>query len=236
MTDILIIEDNSELGNLIKSFLEREGYSVVLVENAEDGLRFLKAENVKILLLDIMLPGMSGFEALVELRKSKKIPVIVMSARTDDESKITGLDIGADDYIEKPFSVPVLFSKIKALLRRSYELADSLKSQTTIKVGDVTLDTATRTVIRSSPSGIDVSKVQLSGKEYDIFYYLMTHPKVLVPKEELFDAVWGEDCFSEMSTMAVYIRWLREKLEEDPKNPVLIKTVWKAGYIFGESL
>jgi len=234
MTDILIIEDNAELGTLIKNFLEKEGYSAVLFGTAEEGLSFLKADSAKLLLLDVMLPGISGFEALLEIRKSKNFPVLVMSARTDDESKITGLDIGADDYIEKPFSIQVLFSKIKALMRRSYQLGEENRIPETITVGPITLDTSTRTVIKKI-SGKE-SKTVLSGKEYEIFYYLITHPKVVVPKEELFNAVWGTDCFSEMSTLTVYIRWLREKIEEDSKNPVLIKTVWKAGFIFGEDL
>lgn len=234
MTDILIIEDNFELGTLIKNFLEKEGYTSVLFERSEEGLSYLRSDSVKLLLLDVMLPGLNGFEALLEIRKTKNFPVIVMSARTDDESKITGLDIGADDYVEKPFSIQVLFSKIKALLRRSYNLGDEKGKQTIITVGSVTLDTSTRTVIRKTSEG--EIKISLSGKEYDIFHYLITHPKVVVPKEELFNAVWGEDCFSEMSTLTVYIRWLREKLEDDSKNPVLIKTVWKAGFIFGEDL
>lgn len=234
MTDILIIEDNAELGTLIKNFLEKEGYTAKLFTTAEEGLSFLQSDSAKLLLLDVMLPGINGFEALLEIRKSKNFPVLVMSARTDDESKITGLDIGADDYIEKPFSIQVLFSKIKALLRRSYNLSEENRSPTIITVGTVTLDTSTRTVTRKLSGG--ETKTTLSGKEYDIFYYLITHPKVVVPKEELFNAVWGEDCFSEMSTLTVYMRWLREKLEEDPKNPVLIKTVWKAGFIFGEDL
>lgn len=234
MTDILIIEDNFELGTLIKNFLEKEGYTALHFGTAEEGLSYLKSDSVKLLLLDVMLPGLNGFEALLEIRKTKSFPVIVMSARTDDESKITGLDIGADDYVEKPFSIQVLFSKIKALMRRSYDLGDEKRKQTIITVGSVSLDTSIRTVTRKTSGG--EIKTTLSGKEYEIFHYLISHPKVVIPKEELFNAVWGEDCFSEMSTMTVYIRWLREKLEEDSKNPVLIKTVWKVGFIFGEDL
>lgn len=234
MTDILIIEDNAELGTLIKNFLEKEGYTAILFTTAEEGLSFLSSDSVKLLLLDVMLPGINGFEALLEIRKSKNFPVLVMSARTDDESKITGLDIGADDYIEKPFSIQVLFSKIKALMRRSYNLVEENRSPSIITLGSVTLDTSTRTVTIKFTD--KETKTTLSGKEYDIFYYLISHPKLVISKEELFNAVWGEDCFSEMSTLTVYIRWLREKLEEDPKNPVLIKTVWKAGFIFGEGL
>ena len=118
MKDILIIEDNQELGALIRDFLVRDGFTVEWKESAEEGLESIKETSFKVLLLDIMLPGMDGYEALQEIRKTKNMPVLMMSAKTDDQSKILGLDVGADDYIEKPFSFPVLSSKIKALIRK----------------------------------------------------------------------------------------------------------------------
>ena len=156
----------------------------------------------------------SGYEMLQEVRKEYKLPVLMMSAKTDDASKILGLEVGADDFIDKPFSFPVLSSKIKALIRRSYDMTGS-KEIVTYK--DISINTKERIVTKGG------KPVNITGKEYDILLYFMEHPEEVIKKEKLFNEVWGVDCFSEMSTMNVYIRWLREKLEEDPKNPQYIR-------------
>lgn len=225
MTDILIIEDNKELGTLICDFLRKDGYLVEWKESAEEGLACVEKAAYKLLLLDVMLPGMDGYEALQEIRKKHNVPVLMMSAKNDDQSKILGLDVGADDYLDKPFSFPVLSSKVKAILRRNYEM--TTKKELLI-YRDITVDIAARTVTKNG------RELSVTGKEYDILCYFMEHPGQVVRKETLFNAVWGCDCFSEMNTLNVYVRWLREKLEEDPKNPALIQTVWKVGYRFGE--
>ena len=224
MTDILVIEDNEELGGLIQDFLRREGYSVEWKMNAEEGLALVKTAAFKLLLLDVMLPGMDGYEALQEIRQSQKLPVLMMSARTDDQSKILGLDLGADDYIDKPFSVEVLGFKIKALMRRAYDMSEDRQLLTYDKI---TMDVTTRTVYK------DGKELSITGKEFDLLEYMMRHPEQVIRKEKLFNEVWGFDCFSEQGSLNVHIRWLREKLEEDPKNPMLIQTVWRVGYKFG---
>lgn len=224
MTDILVIEDNEELGTLIQDFLRREGYSVEWKLNAEEGLALVKTAAFKLLLLDVMLPGMDGYEALQEIRQSQKLPVLMMSARTDDQSKILGLDLGADDYIDKPFSVEVLGFKIKALMRRAYDMSEDRQLLTYDKI---TMDVTTRTVYK------DGKELSITGKEFDLLEYMMRHPEQVIRKEKLFNEVWGFDCFSEQGSLNVHIRWLREKLEEDPKNPTLIQTVWRVGYKFG---
>jgi DNA-binding response OmpR family regulator len=224
MTDILMIEDNTELGTLIRDFLIREGFTIEWKETAEDGLKSISKESYKMLLLDVMLPGMDGYEALQNVRRTYNMPVLMMSAKTDDQSKILGLEVGADDYIDKPFSIPVLTSKIRALMRRSYELH---KDKNILVYGDISVDVTTRTVYKSG------NEVSITGKEFDILVYFMKHLEQVIDKEILFNAIWGMDCFSEMSTLTVYIRWLREKLEVDPKNPELIQTIWKVGYKFG---
>ena len=224
MTDILVIEDNEELGGLIQDFLRREGYSVEWKMNAEEGLALVKTAAFKLLLLDVMLPGMDGYEALQEIRRNQRIPVLMMSARTDDQSKILGLELGADDYIDKPFSVEVLGFKIKALMRRAYDMAEDRQLLTYDKI---TMDVTTRTVYK------DGKEVSITGKEFDLLEYMMRHPQQVIRKEKLFDEVWGFDCFSEQGSLNVHIRWLREKLEDDPKNPTLIQTVWRVGYKFG---
>lgn len=224
MTDILIIEDNEELGSLISDFLRREGWSVILRGSAEEGMEYLENEVVRLLLLDVMLPGKDGFEALSEIRKTRNMPVMIMSAKTDDESKILGVEIGADDYVEKSVSIPVLTSKIKALMRRSYDVAEDKQI---LSAGEITVDVGARTVYKNE------EKIDIMGKEVDLLVYLMENRGKALRKETIFNAVWGESCFSELSSLSVYVSWLRDKIEDDPKKPKYIKTVYKVGYQFG---
>lgn len=224
MTDILIVEDNEELGALIRDFLVRDGFTVTWKTTGEDGLSALKEDKYRLMLLDVMLPGFDGYETLRILRKDLGLPVIMMSAKNDDQSKILGLDVGADDYIEKPFSFPVLSSKIKAILRRNYDASEERKE---LSYKDIKVDLDDMTVRKGD------KVISVNGKELDILIYFLKNPEKVIHKEVLFNAVWGTDCISEMSTLTVYIRWLREKLEDDPKNPEYIHTVWRVGYKFG---
>ena len=222
--DILIVEDNEELGQLIFDFLRNSGYSADWVKSAENALENISKENYKLLLLDVMLPGQDGFAALSKIRKEHNMPVLMMSARTDDDSKILGMETGADDYIGKPFSIPLLVSKIKALLRRAYpDSENEVLSYKNLKV-----DVSARSV------SMDGKLLEITGKEFDILAYLMKHAGKVVDRNELFDEVWGYYSETEMNSLNVYIRWLREKIEKDPKEPELIKTVWRVGYKFGE--
>ena len=226
MTDILIIEDNEELGGLIADFLKKEGWTVRRAFSAEEGLVALEEESFKLLLLDVMLPGKNGFEALGEIRKSKNVPVLMMSAKTDDDSKILGMEIGADDYVDKPFSIPVLTSKIKALMRRSYDIGEEKEI---LSAEGITVDLSARKVYKNDQF------IDVKGKEFDLLAYLMQHRGKALSKEAIFNQVWGESCFSELSSLGVYVSWLREKIEDNPREPKLIKTVYKVGYQFGES-
>ena len=222
--DILLVEDNEELGKLIYDFISNSGYETCWVKSAEDALTKIEEESFRLMLLDVMLPGQDGFTALGKIRKNNDIPVLMMSARTDDDSKILGMETGADDYIAKPFSIPVLLSKIKALMRRTY----GEDNNRTLSYEDITVDIKGRTVTRGG------EPVDIKGKEFDILVYLMQNKGKVVDKNELFDKVWGYYSDTEMSSLNVYIRWLREKLEADPKEPHYIKTVWRVGYKFGE--
>ncbi len=226
MTDILVIEDNEELGKLISDFLKREGYSVMWEQSAEKGLDLLGKAAFKMLLLDVMLPGMDGYEVLQEIRKNQKLPVMMMSARTDEQSKVLGFEVGADDYIDKPFSFQVLGLKIRALMKRSYDLAEDRQLLT---YENISIDIASKKVYR------DGEEIQITGKEYELLEYMMRHPEQVLKKEKIFDEIWGVDCFSDVGSLNVHIRWLRGKLEENPRNPRLIRTVWRVGYQFGGS-
>ena len=222
--DILIVEDNEELGQLIFDFLRNSGYSADWVKSAENALENISKENYKLLLLDVMLPGQDGFAALSKIRKEHNMPVLMMSARTDDDSKILGMETGADDYIGKPFFFFFFVSKIKALLRRAYpDSENEVLSYKNLKV-----DVSARSVF------MDGKLLEITGKEFDILAYLMKHAGKVVDKNELFDEVWGYYSETEMNSLNVYIRWLREKIEKDPKEPELIKTIWRVGYKFGE--
>ena len=222
--DILIIEDNEELGKLIFDFITASGYTAYLAGSAEEALSKLDGESYRLLLLDVMLPGQDGFSALTRIRKKYNMPVLMMSARTDDDSKILGMETGADDYIEKPFSVPVLLSKIRALMRRTY----GENKNDTLTYKNLKVDVASRCVTK------DGKPLEINGKEFDILVMFMRNPGRVLDKNAIFDEIWGYYSETEMSSLNVYIRWLREKIEDDPKEPEFIKTVWRVGYKFGE--
>ena len=226
MTDILIVEDDREMGGLVKDFMENEGFSVRLCTAAEEALELLCTEKAGLILLDVMLPGMNGYETCAAIREKQDIPILMMSALTDEDSKLLGYETGADDYIDKPFSVRVLTAKVKALLKRN----NTTDEGDTLSFYGIDLDPASRRVIK------DGVELKLNAKEFDLLQYLMEHKGEAVRKEELFNAVWGFDCFTEPSTVSVHICWLREKLEKDPNNPEIIKTVWKVGYRFGDGV
>ncbi|MBP7187094.1 MAG: response regulator transcription factor [Ruminococcus sp.] len=223
MKDILMIEDDPELGALVRDFLCRSGMTVDLYDSAESGLSALDSETYRLILLDVMLPKKDGFSFCTELRRNSDTPVLMMSARDDDRSKLTGYETGADDYITKPFSVPVLIAKIKALMKRTVPIAEKHE----LSGCGITLDTQLHEVRKNGNS------IKLNVKEYELLKTMMEHQGEILDKNKLFDEVWGADCFSEPSTVSVHIRWLREKVEDDPNDPKIIQTVWKAGYRFG---
>ena len=224
MTDIIIIEDDPEMGGLVKDFLAKEGFSARLCTSAETALELLSEERFGLALLDVMLPGMNGFETCAAIRKKRSLPIILMSALTDEDSKLTGYENGADDYIDKPFSIKVLTAKVRALLRRSKETqtGDILESC------GITLDPSSRRATK------DGKALSLNAKEFELLRFMMEHEGEALSRDEIFNRVWGIDCFTEPSTVSVHIRWLREKIENEPNSPKLIRTVPKRGYIFGE--
>ncbi|SHM93096.1 response regulator transcription factor [Ruminococcus flavefaciens] len=226
MTDILIIEDDPEMGELVRDFMINEGFSVKLCADAETALVLLEGEECRLVLLDVMLPKMNGFETCSAIRSIRNIPILIMSALTDEESKLLGYETGADDYIDKPFSIRVLTAKIRALMKRN---SHESESRGVLCSCGVELDTVSRRVTAGG------KELKLNAKEFELLQYLMQHEGEAVSKDELFNAVWGYDCFTEPSTVSVHIRWLREKIEKDPNSPEIIKTVWKVGYRFGES-
>lgn len=221
MVDILIIEDNKEISGLVQDFLTGDGYSCEVRASGEDGLAFLHAQPARIVLLDIMLPGLDGFSVCNEIHKKQNIPLIIISARSSKDDTLSGLKAGADDYIEKPFDMDILRAKIAALYRRHY--GDDPLGQT-LTVGDLHIDAHGRTAFfKGTP-------LELNQKEFDLLFYLAEHDGKALRKDTLLNAVWGVDCFSEPSTLTVHIKRLRDKIEDDSANPKHIVTVWGVGY------
>ncbi len=220
--NILIIDDDEDLSFIISEMLESYGYTVSCAENKEKAFDLLSENTYHLILLDINLPDTTGFELCKELRHASTIPVIFASARTSETDRITGFDIGGDDYLPKPYSMKELLSRVNALIRRTYGFNEEEKI---VAFGNVTVNITARTVTKN---GIAVS---LSLREFDLLAYLCEHKNNAIPKDKLLAEVWGAFSMVEPSTLTVHIRWLREKLEDDPAKPCFIKTVFKVGYM-----
>ena len=227
---ILIVDDDMDLSMLIVDMLEDKGYSASMVGNLDEAYTILEKEQFHLILLDINLPDGTGFSFCEELRRVSTVPVIFASARTSEDDKIVGLDMGGDDYIPKPYSLKELMSRINSLLRRTYGF-ESEGTKYTLKAGKdntIEIDTATRTVKKQG------TVVNLSLREYDLLSYMAEKKGQALSKDKLISDVWGAFTEVEPSTLTVHIRWLREKLEKDPSNPVFVKTVWGVGYMIQE--
>ena len=232
---VLIVDDDKDLSLLISDMLFDNGYGCILAESLDDAYDIIEKNKVHLILLDINLPDGTGISLCKELRKVSEVPVIFASARTSEDDKITGLDMGGDDYIAKPYSIKELMSRIRSLIRRTYGFREKEKTYS-FKAGKdnvISIDTGRRIVKRIN-KGIE-EEVALSLKEYDLLIYLCEHQKQVLKKENLVNEVWGAFNTVEPSTLTVHIRWLREKLENNPSKPVFIKTVWGVGYILEEN-
>ncbi len=219
---ILIVDDDEELSFIISEMLGSYGYEVSHAANAAAAFDMLSENKYHLVLLDINLPETTGFEICRELRKESSVPVIFASARTSETDRITGFDIGGDDYLPKPYSMKELLSRVNALIRRAYGYAEEEKI---VIFGGVSVNITSRTVIKNGET------VSLSLREFDLLAYLCEHKNTAIPKDKLLAEVWGAFSIVEPSTLTVHIRWLREKLEDEPANPKYIKTVYKVGYI-----
>lgn len=220
--NILIIDDDEDLSFIISEMLESYGYCVTCAEDSEKAFELLAANTYHLILLDINLPDTTGFELCKELRRVSTVPVIFASARVSETDRITGFDIGGDDYLPKPYSMKELLSRVNALIRRTYGFSNK---EETVTFGNVTVNITARTVTKNG------SAVSLSLREFDLLSYLCNYKNTAVPKEKLLSEVWGAFSMVEPSTLTVHIRWLREKLEDEPANPKYIKTVFKVGYM-----
>ncbi len=221
ITDILIVEDNREIAELLRDFLTAENYTVSVAESGEKALQLYEKYGARLVVLDIMLPGIDGFAVCSKIRENDNTPIIILSAKNDKSDKLNGLVLGADDYMEKPYDIDILLAKINGIFKRRYH-SDS------IEFGELRLDKINRI---SYKNGLPI---QMTAKEFDLLLYMLENRNKTLSKELLFNKIWGSDSFSEPQTLTVHIKWLREKIENDPKKPVHIITVWGKGYRFEE--
>ncbi len=219
MTDILIVEDNKELSDLLCDFLRAENYTVSAAENGEKALSLFEKYGARLIVLDIMLPGMDGFSVCSKIREQSNTPILIVSSRTDKDDKLNGLILGADDYIEKPYDIDILLAKIAGIFKRRYALDE-------IIAGSLKIDKAGKRVSKN-----DVP-LTMTSKEFELLLLFVENQGKTLKKEYIFNTIWGSDSFSEMQTLTVHIKWLRKKIEDDPKNPEHILTVWGVGYKF----
>lgn len=223
-THILIVDDEMSVREVTQRYLELEGYAVSLATTGLQGWQMIDTNkgSYDLVVLDVMLPGLDGFEILRKVRTTSELPIIMLTARTDEHDRITGLDRGADDYIPKPFSPRELVSRVKAVLRRVQPFQPNAEAP--IQTSGITLHPDTRQV------QVDAQNCELTVKEFDLLWFLMRHPRQVFSREQLLEQVWGFSEFIDLSTVTVHIHRLREKIETDPSKPKRLLTVWGVGY------
>ncbi len=225
---ILIVEDEKNIAELERDYLEANGYEADIVLDGKTAMKYLESDLYAIVLLDIMLPGINGFELCKKIREKSDIPILFVSAKKDDIDKIRGLRLGADDYIVKPFSPSELVARVHAHINR-YERLTSKgqpKEHTLTEIGNLKIDSSARRVFISN------REVVLTNKEFDLLLFLSSNPNIVFSKNDLFNKIWGLDSIGETSTVTVHINRIREKIEDDSACPQYIETVWGVGYRF----
>lgn len=226
MSQIILIEDDRAIADPLACVLEESGYTVELAHDGLAGLQMVREQYPDLVLLDVLLPQMDGWEVCKEIRRSSVVPILMLTALGDEVNRILGLELGADDYQTKPFSTYELLARIKALLRRVEFDTTQLNSKNMLVFGDLKIDVERRLTIKGK------QELKLRYKEFELLSLLVSHVGEVVTRAEIFDKVWGTDWLGDMRTLDVHIRWLREKLEVDPAQPRFIQTVRGVGYRF----
>ncbi len=221
---ILVVDDEKPIADILKFNLEKEGYDVVCTHDGNDAIELAEKENPDLILLDIMLPGKDGNEVCREIRKTQTMPIIMLTAKDSEIDKVLGLELGADDYVTKPFSNRELIARVKANLRRQQATDENVVTKKEINIGNLTIHPEAYSVSR------DGEHIDLTHREFELFYYLARHIGQVMTREHLLETVWGYDYFGDVRTVDVTVRRLREKIEEDPSNPLLIVTRRGVGY------
>ncbi|WP_285767100.1 response regulator transcription factor [Peribacillus sp. SI8-4] len=224
---ILIVDDDKEIRNLISVYLENEGFRTKRAEDAFEALELLETINFDLVILDIMMPKMDGMEVCLKIRQERSMPIIMLSAKSEDMDKIQGLAMGADDYLTKPFNALELMARVKSQLRRYKKYNHDIQGhhgKHLIEIGDLAINSDTRQIM------IGKKEVRLTPKEFDILELLARNKGIVLSVSKIYEAVWKEGFFKSDNTVMVHITKIRDKIEEDPKHPIYIKTVWGVGY------
>lgn len=219
MLDIIIVEDNKEISTLLCDFLRKDNYTVSVAESGEKAIHLFEKYGAKLIILDINLPGTDGFAVCSKIRESSNAHIMIASARTEKDDKLKGLGLGADDYIEKPYDIDILLAKVRGVFMRKYATNEIISDE--IKINTVT-----------GSIYVKDQKVDATIKEFELLKLMMENKGVTLKKEYLFNTIWGSDSESELQTLTVHIKWLRQKIEEDAKKPKHILTEWGVGYRF----
>ncbi len=224
---ILVVEDEQKIMNVVKSFLESKGLQVVSAENGRKALELFEKENISFILLDLMLPLLSGEEVCRSIRKRSKVPIIMLTAKSDEADMLKGLGIGADDYITKPFSLKTLYARMEAVMRRTSEDPFAFTGRQSFHDGDLIIDFESRSVLKHS------KEVKLTPNEYKLLIALIKYPNKVFTRDELIASSFGDEFEGYDRTIDSHIKNLRQKIETDPKNPMYVKTIHGVGYKFG---
>jgi two-component system alkaline phosphatase synthesis response regulator PhoP len=229
MKRILVVEDDPDIVELLRYNLEKEDFQVFAATDGKTGLEMVRRGTPDLLILDLMLPQLSGIDVCKEIRKNEdleSLPIIMLTARGEETDRVLGLELGADDYVTKPFSVREMVARVKALLRRAERDKDKTDAEETLLIGPLTIDPSSYRVQRNGEA------IQLTALEFRLLYFLASRPNRVFSRDQLLDAVWGTERFVTPRSVDVYIRRLREKIESDPVHPRYLKTMRGAGYLF----
>ena len=225
MATILVVDDEVEIADLVEIYLQNDGFDVIKAYGGRDALTALETHpEIMVIILDIMMPDIDGMELCRQIRKTSNIPIIMLSAKSEDMDKIMGFGTGADDYVTKPFNPLELTARVKSQLKRYQNLSLHTEQDDSISVGNLTIEKNAHRVLRGN------EEIALTPIEFEIFWMLVSHPGRVYSTEEIFEQVWKEQVYEVNNTVMVHIRRLREKIEPDPKKPTIIKTVWGVGY------
>ena len=224
MYNVLVCDDDKAILDSIEIYLRHEGYNVMKAENGIEALEIIKSNQIHCCIMDIMMPGLDGLSATVKVREKNNIPIILLSAKSEDTDKIAGLSFGADDYVTKPFNPLELIARVKSQIRRYTSLGSMEAKEGEITTGGLSLNTLTKEVT------VDGESVKLTATEYGILEFLMKNLGRVFSTEQIYEAVWNEECFVSEKTVTVHIRRIREKIEINPKDPKYLMVVWGLGY------
>ncbi len=228
MYNILVAEDEKEINDAIEIYLRNQNYNVLKAFNGEEAVEIFKKEEVHLVLMDVMMPKLDGIGAIMKIREKSNVPIIILSAKSEDMDKIWGLNIGADDYVTKPFNPLELLARVNSNLRRcnSYVNTAATVKENSIKIGGIELNDNNKEVL------VDGTPVKITPLEYKILYLLMSNPNRVFSIDEIYERVWQEPAYGGADTVTVHIRRIREKIEINPKEPKYLKVVWGIGYKF----